>query len=210
MSKKLLRLGGALMVSLAFGVGGALVGLGWGFLFPAQYTSTAHVVVQTGRFAGDQKAALAYINRMIEGAQDPQALSIVIASKDLYHYDRHFAPLTPLVAQFKRALHIQAHTGMWNTAAIELSLTYPDRLKVQAALDNVIWFLSEAEMQQNRLATRTGILPLVSLESHRAGVPERTASLDPEVLVLIGFIGGLFFCATASQLVPPPKMQPQS
>lgn len=195
MKQTLLRIGSALIVSVSCGLVGALVGLGWSFIAPPQYTSTAHIGVHTGGFAGDRQAVMAYLQTLVDAAQDPQAMSIVIAAKDLYHVE-NAGPIHPLVAQFKQALRIQTHTGGWNTAWIELSFSYTDPMKVQGALNRVIRFLVDAGLQP------------ISPNMSNASVPVRTKGLDQETWVLLGFIAGLLICATGSQLRRPAAAAP--
>jgi hypothetical protein len=200
MKRTLLRIATALYFSLGLGVMGALAGLGWSFAFPAQYTSTAQVPVNIGQFAGDYPAASAYVQELVEAARDPQALSAVIVMQNLYRPSWSNQKLGPLVDRMRREIQIHSHTNLQN-AAIDLSFTYPDRYKVQPALDRVIFFIADTERQRNRSESMRWRVPLWS-ESHRASQPVRTSGLEQGMLVLLGFSAGLMVSIVISQVAP--------
>jgi hypothetical protein len=194
----LLRIGTALYFSLGLGVMGALAGLGVSFLYPAQYTSSAHIVVPTGEFAGDYPASAAYVQYLVNAALDPQTLSIVIVSCDLYGAGGRHRPLPAVVAKLRSALEIHSHTNLQN-ASIDLTLTYPDRLKVREALDKVIWLIKDAERQHQRVAGTRWTFASV-LDLHPAGVPVRARGLEQSTLVIAGFAAGLLLASVSGRL----------
>lgn len=197
MKHKLRRIAAALYFSLGLGVMGALAGWGCSLVYPAQYTSSARVAVPTAQFAGDYSAASAYVARLVEAARDPQALAVVIVSRELYGTGGKHQPLSPLIDRLRHDLRIHSHTNLQN-AVIDLSLTYPDSRKVRTALAKVIWFIQGAQRQGSRLAgARWNQRPV---DVRTVGEPVRTKGLDPGKMVTLGFFAGLLASAVLAKI----------
>lgn len=185
---KLLRIASAVYFAVGVGVIGGLAGLGWSFVFPAQYTSTAHIEIPAS--GTDSAAALA------NAARDPQLLAFVIVTRDLYGGGAGNAVIPPLVDRVRRSLQVQSRAD-----AIDISFTYPDRYKVRSALDMVISLVRRAGRRYQRTApNRWG----QSLDVQPAAVPVRTSGLEQNTLVLLGFVGGLLVNSLVGWFHPAP------
>jgi hypothetical protein len=133
MKRTILRITGAFTITLWAGLVGALAGLGAFSLHPAQYRSTAIVVV------GADKAA-----DVLAAAQSPEMLSGAILTADLFHSERDAVPLDALVKRLPFTVtSIPANAGA--ATHFELSMTYVDPHSVRRALDSVVrHMMSEA------------------------------------------------------------------
>ena len=126
MKNSLFRLAAAIAVTLWTGVIGALAGLGCFYLYPAQYRSTARVVV------GAERAPA-----LVAAAKSPVTLSTAILVADLFHSERDEVSLDDLVKRLPfTVVATSANAGA--ATRVDLALTYADPYRVQRALDSVV------------------------------------------------------------------------
>jgi hypothetical protein len=177
MTRPLLRIGIALAVTVWSGVVGALVGLAMFYLHPAQYSSTARVVV-----GADQAANL------VATAKNTTTLSTAIVVADLFHRERSAVPLDDLARRLPLTVtNTPANSG--KAALLEVSLTYGDQYRVQRALDSVVRHM----VAENPPPYVPG--GAYALNSRNASAGVRTAGFEPGPAMLVGFIAGIMLYA---------------
>jgi hypothetical protein len=185
----ILRVGGAVAITLWFGVAGALAGLGCFYLFPAQYRSTGRVVVSDGDGAPGEPVARA--SALAQTARSPATLSTAILVADLYHSDRHRVPFTDLAGKLSFTADVRPVS---RGAVVDVAMTYADREKVQRALDSVIRHMVSED------APRFAKLGAFAMNSRNASAGVRTGGLEPGISLPAGFIAGLLVHGIYAQL----------
>ncbi len=167
----------AFAVTLWSGVVGALAGLGAFYLHPAQYQSTARVVV-----GADQAATL------VATAKHPATLSTAIVVADLFHGERDQTPLDDLVKRLPLTVtNTPANAG--RAALLDVSLTYDDQYRVQRALDSVVRHM----VAENPPPYIPG--GAYALNSRNASAGVRTEGFEPGPCLLVGFVTGIMLYA---------------
>ncbi len=173
MKRALLRLASALAVTLWTGLIGALAGLGCFYLYPAQYRSTARVVV------GAERAAA-----VVAAARSPVTLSTAILVADLFHSERDQVSLDDLVKRLPfTVVATPANAGA--ATRVDLTLTYADPHRVQRALDSVVRHM----VSEDPPAYRPG--GAFALDPRNATAAVRTSGMESGVSLWIGFLAGI-------------------
>lgn len=177
MKSPLVRIVVAFAVVLWSGVVGALAGLATFYLHPAQYQSTARVVV-----GADQADTL------VATARHPATLSTAIVVADLFHGERDQTPLDDLVKRLPLTItNTPANSG--KAALLDVSLTYADAYRVQRALDSVVRHMV-AENPPPYIPEGA-----YALNSRNASAAVRTGGFEPGPCLLVGFVAGIMLYA---------------
>ena len=173
MKRALLRLAAAITVTLWTGLVGALAGLGCFYLNPAQYRSTARVVVGSARAPA-----------VVAAARSPVTLSTAILVADLFHSERDEVSLDDLVKRLPFTV-VATPANAGSATRIDLSLTYPDPYRVQRALDSVVRHMVSEDPAPYSPGGAFG------LDARSATAAVRTSGFEPGAMVGIGFVAGI-------------------
>jgi hypothetical protein len=182
MKRALLRLAAAIAVTLWTGLVGALAGLGCFYLHPAQYRSTARVVV------GSESAPA-----VVAAARNPVTLSTAILVADLFHSERDDVPLSDLAKRLPfTVIATPANAGA--VTSVDLALTYADPYGVQRALDSVVRHM----VSEDPAPHSPGGAFVLDARSATSAV--RTSGFEPGISLGIGFVAGILLYSLYVQL----------
>ena len=180
MKRTLWKIASAVVVTVWSGLVGALIGLGCFFLYPAQYRSTARVVVGADR----APAVLAV-------ASSPSTLASAVLVAELFNSERDTVALDALV---KRLPFTVSATSAGAATRLDLSMTYADRYRVQRALDSVVrHMISEVPKPWSPGGA-------FAPDSRNATAAVRSRGVEPAAALLAGFVAGILLYSVYVQV----------
>jgi|SRR5579883_2910872 len=176
------RLLDALGFSLSFAFLGATLGLGCYFLHPAQYRSSARVLVNDRGMADSVRAA----------ALSPGAASAAIVAADLFHSSRKPADMAALIQRLRLQCRV-APVGSRGMMAVDLAVTYGDAQMARKAVDTILRVILPVQPGQLHPSPGFATWPPT------AGAATRTSGFEPGAAILFGLIAGLLVHSVLTQ-----------